>query len=129
MNESCKQVKKSSTDADNQSIPTENRPVQQMTPLETAERLKDIKEQMLDNISFDDAHALDYAAYYLRAIAAGEYKPVVHAHWRHYKRSYIIPYDGIDEYQCSNCGSRRSIKSKYCKDCGAVMDEEDKDAK
>ena len=78
MSESCKQVKKSSTDAENQRISMVNGAVQQMMPLEAAERLKDIKEQMLDNISFDDAHALDYAAYYLRAIAAGEYKRVVY---------------------------------------------------
>jgi hypothetical protein len=86
MSESCKQVKKSSTDAENQRISMVNGAVQQMMPLEAAERLKDIKEQMLDNISFDDAHALDYAAYYLRAIAAGEYKQVVHAHWNYTSR-------------------------------------------
>jgi hypothetical protein len=68
-----------------------------LTPLEAAERLKDIKEQMLDNILFDDAHALDYAAYYLRAIAAGEYKPVVHAHWKQSSSIYNL--------ECSNCGA------------------------
>ena len=93
----------------------------EMTPLEAAEIIErgDCGQRRYD--------AEDMAIRLLRAIAAGEYKPVVHAHWRHYKRSYIIPYDGIDEYQCSNCGCRRSARSKYCKDCGAVMDgKEDK---
>jgi hypothetical protein len=115
MSESCKQVKKSSTDAENQRISMVNGAVQQMMPLEAAERLKDIKEQMLDNISFDDAHALDYAAYYLRAIAAGEYKQVVHAH---------ITGHGYDLH-CSNCGASADIGDDYCKSCGALMNGKD----
>jgi hypothetical protein len=51
-------------------------------------------------------------------------KQMVHAHWVGYKRSYLIGQPRIDEYKCSNCGCRRSVKSKYCKDCGALMDEE-----
>lgn len=93
-----------------------------MTLLEAAERLKDIKEQMLDNISFDDAHTLDYVASMLHRIAAGEYKPVVHAHWIPGKAVY----GEVDI--CSRCGDyfkKPHEIFKSCPNCSALMDEFD----
>jgi hypothetical protein len=71
---------------------------------------------------------ISQSAAVMRKLAAGEIAEVVHAKWITYKRSYIIPYPGIDEYKCSNCGCRRSTKSKYCKDCGALMGKDDNNA-
>ena len=58
--------------------------------------------------------AEDTAVRILRAIAAGEYKRVVHAH---------IVGRGWDLH-CSNCGASADIGNDYCPDCGARMDKE-----
>jgi hypothetical protein len=62
--------------------------------------------------------AVNQAASYLRAIAAGEYKRVVHAHWL------------ADEFgrKCSACGEYVGDDTyeneclTYCPSCGARMD-------
>lgn len=95
----------------------------EMTPQDIADCLETITERRETN-KMQETVAMQ-AANYIRRIANGELRPVVHAHWIAYKRSYVIPYPGIDEYKCSNCGCRRSVKSKYCKDCGALMDEKE----
>ena len=48
-------------------------------------------------------------------------EPVVHAHW--------IETDCFDDYgnrfaSCSNCGKWETVWDKYCRECGAKMDEE-----
>ena len=53
--------------------------------------------------------------------AGGEFRQVVHAHWiEHFEdfgESFFV--------ECSACHSSKNIdESKYCPDCGAVMDEE-----
>ena len=65
--------------------------------------------------------AEDTAVRLLRAIAAGEYKRVVHAHWEQ-KDCSKWPI-------CSNCGKPTLSRgycpahSNYCPSCGARMDE------
>lgn len=98
----------------------------EITPLEAAEILEDIaavsdlkavdgKRSGLVKIGRIDAEDLRIAASYLRAIAAGEYKRVVHAH---------IVGRGWDLH-CSNCGASADIGNDYCHDCGARMDGKD----
>ena len=59
-------------------------------------------------------HSLELAASYLRAIAAGEYKRVVHGH-------YVT--DDFGDSSCSECGENYlDCTKKYCSDCGALMD-------
>lgn len=53
--------------------------------------------------------------------AGGEFRRVVHAHWiEHFEdfgESFFV--------ECSACHSSKNIdESKFCPDCGAVMDEE-----
>lgn len=48
-------------------------------------------------------------------------EPVRHGHWI---REYI-ELDGC--FKCSECGIRVIGKPNYCPDCGAKMDEEEKD--
>lgn len=53
--------------------------------------------------------------------AGGEFRRVVHAHWiEHFEdfgESFFV--------ECSACHSSKNIdKSKFCPDCGAIMDEE-----
>ena len=109
----------------------------EMTPLEAAEILEDIaavsdlkavdgKRSGLVKIGRIDAEDLRIAASYLRAIAAGEYKRVVHAHWEQ-KDCSKWPV-------CSNCGKPTlsrgycPVRSNYCPSCGAVMGGKDDDS-
>ena len=53
--------------------------------------------------------------------AGGEFRRVVHAHWiEHFEdfgESFFV--------ECSACYSSKNVdKSKFCPDCGAIMDEE-----
>jgi hypothetical protein len=124
MSESCKQVKKSSTDADNQRIPMANGAVQQMTPLKVAKKLETVGELIWKNndvgiflFTRKDAEVLNAALSYVQRVASGEYKPVVHAWW-HIE-------SGIG-YYCSHCGAGEyEDDSKYCPNCGALMDGKD----
>lgn len=54
-------------------------------------------------------------------LKVGEVRPVVHAHWiEHFEdfgESFFV--------ECSACHSSKNVdESKFCPDCGAVMDEE-----
>jgi hypothetical protein len=100
----------------------------EMTAAEAAEMLEDIavvsdlkavdgKRSGVVKIGRVDAEDLRIAASYLRAIAAGEYKRVVHAH---------IVGRGWDLH-CSNCGASADIGNDYCPDCGAPMDGKDEE--
>lgn len=88
----------------------------EMTPLGAAEELEKMEkhEEWIDCES-PTAISLHSAASYLRAIAAGEYKQVVHAH---------ITGHGYDLH-CSNCGASADIGDDYCKSCGALIDGKD----
>lgn len=66
-----------------------------------------------------DIKALRCAASYLRKIAAGEYKPVVHARWEWVEISPIKK-----ELHCSNCGFH-GFRTPHCPYCGAFMDGKD----
>ena len=51
-----------------------------------------------------------------------ECQPVIHAHWilAGKTRGYR------NKWRCSNCNVvQSSKKSKYCRECGSIMDEED----
>jgi len=95
-----------------------------LTPLEAAEKLKWNAEHIFCSENLDDdesANACNLAASLLRAIAAGEYKRVVHANWEQ-KDCNKWPV-------CSNCGKPAlsrgycPVHSSYCPSCGAPMDE------
>ena len=105
-----------------------------MTSIEIVENLE---YQYRHTISMPDIDrkTLQLAATYMRKIAAGELKPMVHAHW--------IPctkecYDITDDEQypaykyCSHCKMcyKWAERFNYCPFCGAPMDKkENKDGK
>lgn len=87
-----------------------------LTPLEAAEILERPCGYSYEKIGM----ARQCAASYLRKIANGEYKQVVHGYWEH--RSYI-------DQCCSVCGEspdreQGETPPEYdiCPYCGAVMD-------
>jgi len=121
----------------------------EMTPLEAAETLEDIAavsdlkavdgaRSGLVNLSKNDASSLRVIASMLRKISAGEYKRVVHAHWKEVEPGHDIL------FECSNCGRIISTSWGCCEDedthgsngcdpteewltcptCGARMDKE-----
>ena len=97
-----------------------------MTPLEAAEKMETAGELIWKNdevgifkITKDDAKAFQTALFYLRKIVAGEYKPVVHAHWEWVEISPIKK-----ELHCSNCGFH-GFRTPHCPSCGALMDGKD----
>ena len=69
----------------------------------------------------------DMAMQYTKSIlekemsAGGEFRRVVHAHWIEHEADF-----GESLFvECSACHSSKNIdESKFCPDCGAVMDEE-----
>ena len=95
----------------------------EMTPLEAARLLEmDARDCMyISKIKINVAKRL--AASYLRKIANGEYKQVVHARWIESDTGW---------YYCSKCGDscgalgdETPFKSEHCPICGAVMDGKD----
>lgn len=102
-----------------------------LTPLEAAEKLE--KEagfverfyRYYGADGLDDGYisALRFAASYLRKIAAGEYKQVVHGYWKKVDDGVLIG-DGT-HLECSNCHVWSSHRYAYCRCCGAVMDRKD----
>lgn len=81
----------------------------------------DIK--MLDNYHTWEASAISYMEKTINEVIenGGEFRPVVHAHWiEHFEdfgESFFV--------ECSACHSSKNVdKSKFCPDCGAIMDEE-----
>ena len=98
-----------------------------LTPLEAAEIIESGKcgQQRYD--------AEDAAASYLRAIAAGEYKQVVHATWIESNQNNNYSCRLI---KCSNCGEAHIVpytisldewaeNRNYCGNCGALMHKSD----
>lgn len=86
-----------------------------LTPLEAAESLER-KAELFPGM----ADLLLYAASYLRKIAEGEYKQVVHAHW------IFGSTQGHSWMKCSNClvsQSGQTATFTYCPSCGALMNE------
>lgn len=51
-------------------------------------------------------------------------EPVVHGHWKNRKYRGIASSEWFNEWNCSKCGGSGCIRDKYCKHCGAKMDEE-----
>lgn len=112
----------------------------EMTPLEAAEILEHPEKHLQGKISVQPSllrgapdcvggkigfsqeywGAVNQAASYLRAIAAREYKRVVHAHWNeNWKHT-----DGRINRECSACHGRTSeyTPTPICPWCGALMD-------
>ena len=89
-----------------------------LTPLEAAESLER-KAELFPGM----ADLLLYAASYLRAIAAGEYKRVVHAHWNYTSRPNEDCMGGSHAViECSHCKEDYGAEYDHCPSCGAQMD-------
>ncbi len=67
---------------------------------------------------------------YIRNIPAADVQPVKHAAW-----DYAMPVDGPERnrYRCSRCSGfalldywGNDVRSRYCPECGAIMDDEGK---
>jgi NADH pyrophosphatase NudC (nudix superfamily) len=115
-----------------------------LTPLEAAEIIEDIaavsdlkavdgKRSGVVKIGRVDAEDLRIAASYLRTIAAGEYKQVVHATWIESNQNNNYSCRLI---KCSNCGEAHIVpytisldewaeNRNYCGNCGALMHKSD----
>lgn len=87
----------------------------EMTPLEAV--------KLLDS-DFKNYEILSLYLNMANKIAAWELKPVVHAHWLNetIRPEYPEFYTGI----CSNCGTLQNSEGQYCRECGALMDENEK---
>lgn len=88
----------------------------EMTPLEAAEII--LNPHGYGTSERNAAECL--ADSYLRAIAAGEYKPVVHGRWRKVSDDFL---DVGDAFFCSECDEPQEKISRFCPSCGALMDE------
>lgn len=106
-----------------------------LTPLKIAKDLEFIVDaQRIYSIgskadSDELYHSLELAASYLRAIAAGEYKPVVHAHWNYTSRPNEDCMGGSHGViECSHCKEDYGAEYDYCPSCGALMDGKDSDS-
>ena len=68
---------------------------------------------------------------------AADVAHVKHGEWKGYTHSVFFRLDKDDNpicrdrvlYYCSECSRRSSIKTNYCQNCGAKMDEGDKNAR
>ncbi|UZT82133.1 hypothetical protein [Caproicibacterium sp. BJN0003] len=101
--------------------------IDDLTPKELSDSLKEEADQEMKifsmfGIDFEAREKVKtyiLAASYLRKIADGEYKPVIHAHWEYDKNSWPV---------CSNCkkpalsDGSNEICSGHCPNCGASMD-------
>ena len=96
----------------------------EMTPLEAAKKLDEIieHEKWLDCES-PNIEPLRITASHLRKIANGEYKQVVHARWIEVDDGVLI--GNGKHLECSNCHIWSSNIYRYCRCCGAVMDEKE----
>lgn len=102
----------------------------EMTPLEAAEKLEIVKEMSFPSYAKLIQPAIDY----LREIANGEYKQVVHARWIEHsdydnKTKQLLTSE--DTMCCSNCHHSFNYydncteRFAYCPSCGAVMGKDD----
>lgn len=74
----------------------------------------------------------DYASAFaeLRKLPAADVAPVRHGRWKGFSHSKWYGFDSLGEpiyrdgvlYCCSECNRRSIIQTKYCPNCGAVMD-------
>lgn len=87
----------------------------EMTPLEAAEKLEIVKEMSFPSYAKLIQPAIDY----LREIANGEYKQVVHGRWRKVSDDLL---DVGDAFFCSECDEPQERMSKFCPSCGALME-------
>lgn len=83
----------------------------------------DVDIKMLDNCHTWEESAISYMERTINEVIenGGEFRPVVHAHWiEHFEdfgESFFV--------ECSAChSSKNADESKFCPDCGAVMDKE-----
>lgn len=91
----------------------------EMTPLEVAKKLEEWAQVSKDFDDYEGYVCSTAAASYLREIANGEYKQVVHARW-------VNHHDG--SYTCTGCKSRVSASAygyPHCPLCGAKMNGKD----
>ena len=101
-----------------------------MTPLEAAEKLEITAKWLDDKEDFGCGQdAMRYAASFLRSIAAGEYKRVVHGHWTKqifnaHSAGYSVCYYNHAECDVNPAGL---MEAQYdiCPFCGALMDGKD----
>lgn len=80
-----------------------------------------------DTVAWNIGHAI-------KAIPTADVVPVVRGWWEHVDSSYWrwTPSGGVPvshvTYRCGRCGRGTVVKTSYCPNCGAKMDEkEDKD--
>ena len=83
---------------------------------------------MLDYINREETKT--WIANALSLIPSTDVQPVKHAAW-----DYAMPVDGPERsrYRCSRCSGfalldfwGRDVRSSYCPECGAIMDDEGK---
>lgn len=96
----------------------------EMTPLEAAEKLKNI-ENHAKGLTGEDLISLHLAYAAMSKIASGEYAPVVHGHWIRKYDTLSQNYNSAENwyYVCSECGGADTNRAKRCSSCGALMDE------
>lgn len=81
--------------------------------------------------------AIDAAIKEIKKLPAADVVHVKHGEWKGYTHSVFFRLDKDDNpicrdrvlYYCSECSRRSSIKTNYCQNCGAKMDEGDKNAR
>lgn len=89
----------------------------EMTPIKAAEKLEIVKEMSFPSYAKLIQPAIDY----LRKIANGEYKQVVHGRWIKEWSDAV----GV-ECCCSECAAvDKNGSSEHCPSCGVLMDGED----
>lgn len=102
-----------------------------LSPLEAAAIIEKRMKRYHPNDAITAASGI--AVDSLRAIAAGEYKQVVHARWIH-KDCEGIPtenHESISYAECSNCGHEIynvDWEAERCPSCGARMGKDDSHA-
>lgn len=95
----------------------------EMTPIQAAESMKTLESYIPENSEPWAQETLKTAASYLRKIAAGEYKPVVHGNWKRQYKSGVIVSSGFVCSACDCFGSER--ETDFCPRCGALMGKDD----
>lgn len=83
------------------------------------ERLAAIEDILGDDYSIDELRS---KLEKLKGYESGEYKKIIHAHWRQtYKSGLKVP---CGNAVCSNCDCFSHYRSSTCPNCSAEMDEE-----
>ena len=81
-----------------------------------------IEQYILNNCSDNE----EINAIYAEIINAPtiEAEPIRHGQWIDHTYKYRYP---VGRYECSICGAAHDMEWGYCPNCGAKMDEENKD--